>query len=73
MAIQMAQPLLTRAYHEGRLRLSAQLLVIAGAAVLMALDLVSPVLVLLFSGAAAVLILALIPIRIEQVETGAGG
>jgi chromate transporter len=73
MAVQMAQPLLTRAYQEGRTRLIAQLLIIAGAAVLMALNLISPVMVLLFTGTAAVLILALIPTRIEQPESGAGG
>lgn len=73
MAVQMAQPLLTRAYHEGRIRLSAQILIITSAVVLMALNLISPVLVLLISGTAAVLILALIPTRIEQPETGAGG
>jgi len=73
MAVQMAQPLLTRAYREGRLRLSLQVLIIAGAAVLMALDLISPVLVLLFAGTAAVLVLAIVPTRIEQPETGAGG
>ena len=59
----MAQPLLTRAHREGPLRLGSSLGILVGAAGLMALGSVTPLLVLLLSGAAAVLLLALIPAR----------
>lgn len=63
MGVQMAQPLLTRAYKEGPPRLAAHLLILGVSALLMAVNGVSPVVVLLLAGAAAVLLLALIPAR----------
>ena len=63
MGVQMAQPLITRAYHEGPPRLAAHLAILAAAALFMAVNGVSPVVVLLAAGAAAVLLLALIPAR----------
>ncbi len=61
MAYQMAQPLLARAYREGAVRLSGQVLILAGAGALLVLDVTSPVVVLLLAGAAAVLFLWVIP------------
>jgi chromate transporter len=61
MGAQMAQPLLLRAHQEGRVRLSAHLLILLTAALLMALIKVSPVVVLLLAGVAAILLFALIP------------
>ena len=61
MAIQMARPQLTRAHREGRPRLAAHIAILVSAALLMGLGGVSPALVLLISGAAGVLLLALLP------------
>ncbi len=66
MGVQMAQPLLSEAHHEGRLRLSAHLLILLGAALLLALSSISPVVVLLLAGAAAVLLLALLPVGTDS-------
>jgi chromate transport protein ChrA len=66
MAINMAQPVLTRAYQEGRTRLAIHLLILAGAALLMAVPGVSPVVVLLLAGGLAILFLALNPVRVKQ-------
>jgi chromate transporter len=66
MAISMAQPVLTRAHHEGPTRLAIHLLILAGAAVLMAVPGVSPVVVLLLAGGLAILFLALSPARASQ-------
>jgi len=63
MGVQMAQPLLTRAYPEGPPRLAVHLLILAAAALLMAVNGVSPVVVMLGAGAAAVLLLAVIQAR----------
>lgn len=63
MAIQMAQPLLKRGYLEGPARLSAHLLILTAAALMLGLAGISPVLVLLAAGLATVLALALIPAR----------
>jgi len=63
MAYQMGQPLLARAQKEGRLRLAANLAILAASGVLLASGLVSPVLVLLLAGAAAMLLMAIIPVR----------
>jgi len=62
MAYQMGQPLLARAQKEGRSRLAANLAILAASGYLMAAG-VSPVLVLLLAGAAAMLLMALIPAR----------
>lgn len=63
MGYQMAQPLLTRGYKEGLPRLSASLLVILAAALMLALTRISPVVVLLLCGALTVLLMAWVPVR----------
>ena len=63
MGVQMGQPLLTRAYREGGLRLGVHIVILAGAAVLMAANALSPVLVLLLAGAVTMLALAILPVR----------
>ena len=63
MAYQMGQPLLARAQKEGRPRLAANLAILAASGYLMAVG-VSPVLVLLLAGAAAMLLMAVIPARL---------
>ena len=63
MAIQMAQPLLKQGYLEGPARLSACVLVLVVAALMLALAGISPVLVLLAAGGMTVLILGLVPAR----------
>lgn len=69
MAVQMAQPVLTSAARESRPRLAAHLFILAASALLLAVWNVSPVLVLLLSGAAAIVLLALLPLP-SPVETG---
>jgi hypothetical protein len=59
----MGQALLGRAHKEGPLRLGAHLFILGTAALLMALTSLSPVLVLLICGGAAVLFLAIIPVK----------
>ncbi len=66
MGVQMAQPLLTRAYHEGRVRLSASVFVLAGAALLLAVANLSPALVLALAGAATALLLAFLPVGLPR-------
>lgn len=61
-AVQMAQPLFSRAQQEGRARLGAHLLILLGAALLMTLTSISPIVILLLAGAAAALLLALISV-----------
>lgn len=61
IGVQMAQPLLSQAHQEGRLRLSAHIFILVGAALLLAFSSVSPVVVLLLSGAAAIPLLAIVP------------
>jgi len=68
MSLQMGQTLLTRAHKEGPLRLSAHLLIMGTAALLMAVSSLSPVLVLLICGGASVFFLAIIPVRNKQTE-----
>jgi chromate transporter len=63
MGVQMAQPLLTRAYREGPPRLAAHVVIVAAAALLMAVNGVSPVVVMLGAGVCGVLLMALIPAR----------
>jgi chromate transporter len=63
MGVQMAQPLMARAYREGPPRLLVHALIVGAAALLMAVNGVSPLVVMLGAGAAAVLLLALIPAR----------
>jgi chromate transporter len=57
-AVQMAQPLFSRAQQEGRARLGAHLFILLGAALLMTLTSISPIVILLLAGAAAALLLA---------------
>jgi chromate transport protein ChrA len=59
MAVQMGQPVLARAYREGAARLSIHILVLVSAALLMAVNLISPIVVLLLAGLVAMTILAL--------------
>ncbi len=61
MGAQMAQPLFSQAHQEGRLRLGAHIVIMAGAALLLALSSASPVLILLLSGVVAILLLAIVP------------
>jgi chromate transporter len=63
MGVQMGQPLLARAQREGRIRLGVHILILAGAALLMAANALSPVLVLLLAGAVTMLALAILPIK----------
>ena len=63
MGVQMGQPLLGRARREGKVRLGVHILILAAAALLMAANALSPVLVLLLAGAAAMLALAVIPAK----------
>ncbi len=62
MGVQMGQPLLVRAHREGPLRLSANLLILVGAGLLLAFTSISPVVVLLLAGGAAILLMAVIPV-----------
>ena len=62
MGAQMGQPLLAKAYHEGFLRLGIQVLILTGAALLFALNVVSPVVVLLLAGAATIPVIAFVPV-----------
>ncbi len=68
MAVQMVQPLFSQARQEGRLRLGLHLAILVGAALLMAVNGVSPLVVLLASGAAGVLLrmAAVLPARPQQ-------
>jgi chromate transporter len=68
MGVQMGQPLLTRAYREGPLRLSASLATLAGAGSLLAFTSISPVIVLLLSGAAGIVLMAVIPVKPARKE-----
>jgi chromate transporter len=61
MASQTALPLMHHARSEGRTRLAAQVAVIAGSAVLLALTTVSPVIVLLLAGIVTLGLQAVIP------------
>jgi chromate transporter len=63
MGAQMAQPLFTRARHEGSARLGAHFLILLGAAFIMAFTHVSPVFILLLAGVATVVVLAVIPVK----------
>jgi chromate transporter len=61
MSANIARPLFTQAYREGMLRLGLHLFILVGAAVLMALGSLSPVVIMVVAGTAAVLLLAVIP------------
>jgi chromate transporter len=63
--VRMARSPLTQAHQEGRFRLSAHLVVTAGAALLMATGHISPVLILLLAGIATLLLLRIIPAEIK--------
>ena len=62
MGIKMAQPLLNRAYQEGRARLSAHLVILVGSALLLGIGNASPITALLFAGVISSLLLAVIPV-----------
>jgi chromate transporter len=63
MGAQMAIPLLSKAYQQGKARLGANLAILTCAALLMAVNGISPVVVLLVGGVAGILLLAVTPIR----------
>jgi chromate transporter len=65
MGVQMGQPLLTRAYREGPLRLVANLLILSGAGLMLAFTSISPVVVLLLAGMAAIVFMAILPVQAE--------
>ncbi len=73
MAVQMAQPLLSRAHQEGRARLAAHVLVLVGAALLLMLTRISPVVILFLAGTAAMLSLGVMPVSAtaQPVDEGA--
>jgi chromate transporter len=73
MGVQMAQPVFTRAYREGPARLLVHLLLLAAAAIGLALAGLSPVLILLLAGAAAIPALALTPIVASPRPAETGG
>ena len=62
MGAQMAQPLFQRARQEGNARMGVHLLILLSAALLMGLLKISPVVILLLAGVAAILLFALIPV-----------
>ncbi len=62
MGIQMAQPLFARARQEGGLRLALHVVILLGAALVMRLTQVSPVVILLAAGAVTMLLLAIVPV-----------
>ena len=68
MSIQMGQALLGKAHKEGPLRLGAHLFILGTAALLMAVTSLSPVLMLLICGGAAVLFLAIIPVKEKPLD-----
>ena len=70
MGVQMGQPLLVKAYKEGYLRLSLHLIVLVGAALLFTLSSISPVIVLLLAGGAALALLAIAPVKQPTEKTG---
>ena len=63
MAFSMGQPIFKKAYGEGTARLGLHALILVSAALLMAGGAVSPVLILLLSGSAAMLALVVLPAR----------
>jgi chromate transporter len=63
MSIQMGQAILSKAHQEGPLRLSAHLIILVAAALLMAFTSLSPVVVLVICGITAIISLAILPIR----------
>lgn len=62
MSAQMAQPIFLRARKEGLARLGAHFFILAAAALLMAVARLSPLVILVLSGVAAILLLALISV-----------
>jgi chromate transporter len=63
MSFQMLRPLLAQGRREGPARLGAHILILISAALLMALNSVSPAVVLLLAGGSAVLLLAMLPAK----------
>ena len=61
MGAQMAQPIFARARKEGTMRLGAHVFVLAGAALLLAIVKLSPVIILVLSGVVTILLFILIP------------
>ncbi len=70
MGVQMAQPIFTRAYQEGPIRLSVHLLIMVAAALVTAIPNVSPVVVLLGAGLVGVICLALVPVSRRGTRSG---
>jgi chromate transporter len=70
MGFQMGSPLLTKAYKEGGLRLGIHVLILGGAALLFAFNVLSPVIVLVLAGAVTVPAMAIVPVRKRPVEPG---
>jgi chromate transporter len=63
MGTQMAVPLLSKAYKQGKARLGANLVILVCAALLMAVNGISPLVVLLLGGAAGLLLMAVTPTK----------
>ena len=63
MGLQMAQQVFSGAQKEGRLRLAAHVLILAGAAGLMGFTQISPLFILLLAGVTAAVLFFLIPMR----------
>jgi chromate transporter len=63
MAVQMAWPVLTKARREGSINLAANIIILTGAALLLAVGNSSPVLVLILSGTITMFLLSIIPMR----------
>ena len=61
MGAQMAQPIFSRARKEGAFRLGAHFVILIGAALLLCIAQLSPVIVLLIAGIAAIILLGIIP------------
>jgi chromate transport protein ChrA len=66
--VRMARPLLTQARQEGPMRLSAHIVVAAGAAVLMATGKISPVFILLLAGVVTLLLMMAVPVEAGAVK-----
>jgi chromate transport protein ChrA len=68
MAAQMSRAIFTRAHQEGPARLGAHIAILASAALLMGIAKLSPVLILLLSGVAAIALFMLLPARAPATE-----
>jgi chromate transporter len=72
MGVQMAHPIFMRARKEGPARLGAHLFILASAALLLAVAKLSPVVILLLSGVATILLFILLPARVSKQLTEQG-